>query len=305
MTVRAMITRYVSREGVRTSRAGLLPLLRLEKGFQTVWRSGPGYDEERVRPVLALIVCGRPRLFLVRGVWSSGRFGQYYVPRGTDHLRPTEESDVAYFGQEDAPDAEGFPDWNDAVAAAPKPPSPEEEPANFAFDLMMNANRKINTVVYEFLGRASNDQMFRGDDFKLAEPFAAAFEREPNEFHRSLRDQTAGGLTVSLINRLIAHLEYLRDVYSADRETIKAWRSERLEAFDALAGLTVGLNHDHEAYQASPEYMRWQAIRDVGALEYPLSPEELARRAKKQERRPGLTPQAPLAVPASVHEKDG
>jgi hypothetical protein len=297
MTVRAMITRHLSREGVPTSRAGLLPLLKVERGFQAVGRSGPGYDEERVRPVLALIAFGRPCLFLVRGAWRSGRYGQYYVPRGNALLRPEKVSDVVYVGVGNGPYDEDMPDWNEAVARA-VPHRAESQPKD-AYDFLMEANGRINSAYYDFLGRASNDEMFRSDDLKLAAAAAAMFDQEPSELTRTIRDIAAGGQTVRLINRMIAHLEYLRDVYAADRETIKAWRSERLEAYDALQ-LSANLAPGHEGHQASPEYKRWQAIQDVGPLEYPLNSQERSRRDEEREERARLTPLAPQAVTASA-----
>jgi hypothetical protein len=288
----------------------LLPLLSLEKGFQAVALDGPGYIEERVRPVRALVVLGNPRVFFVRGPWGAGRYGQYHVARGTDFLRPDFESEIYYLNREvyDLTPGSGervqfLSDWNTAVAREAMPAPPMKEPEN-AYEFLMKANGWINSAFYDFIGRADNDQVFREDDFKSADAAAACFEKEPSELHRSMLDETVGGMTVTLIKRMIEHLEYLRDVYSADRETIKAWRAERIEAHDALDGVLARLNGDYEAYKVSPEFQRWQAICDVGPLEYPLSSQERTRRDDEWARRRFLPTTPTPAAPESQHEGD-
>jgi hypothetical protein len=276
----------------------------LEKGFQAVGREGPSYIEEIVRPVRALILFGKPRLFLVRGEWGPGRYGQYQVARGTDYLIPERESDVSYLNR-DTYDLTPGSDWSgqflsewDAAAAREAKPVPPKKNPEDAHDFLMEANGWINSAYHGFIGRASNDEVFRADDFKFADAAAAEFEREPDDgyYYRELRD----GQTVSLIKRMIAHLEYLRDVYSADRETIKAWRDERIQAYDE-AFLRTARNGNYEAFQASPEFKRWEAIRDVGALEYPLSAEE---RTRRDEERTGRAERMSPLLPAAVRPSD-
>src|SRR5262245_19262720 len=79
-----------------SARTGVFPLLRVEKGFEAVVRSGPGYVEEVVRPVKAVILLGRPRLLFVRGRWDRGRFGNSWVARGSDYLHPEKASGFLY-----------------------------------------------------------------------------------------------------------------------------------------------------------------------------------------------------------------
>jgi hypothetical protein len=53
------------------------------------------------------------------------------------------------------------------------------------------------------------------------------------------------------------------------------------------------LGGDFETFKDTPEYKRWQAICDVGPLEYPLSPGERARRDAERAKRqsaPGARP---------------
>jgi hypothetical protein len=300
------ITKVLSFEGLPGGSTGRTwrSLLRLEKGFQAFERSGPGYIEELVRPVLAVIMFGKTRAFLVRGIWGPGRYGQYHVPRGVDFLTREVESDVVYVSRDHDPHGEDLPEWEQAVARKATPRLPEKKPKH-SYDFLMRANQSVNTAYYAFIGHESNEDVFLSDDFRFAEAAAASFEREPNAYHRGLRDQTAGGETVTLIERLISHLEYLRDVYSADRETIKEWRQERLEAHDALEGVLARLNGDYNAYKETPEFKRWQAISDVGPLEYPLTPEERVRRDQERRRRNArLRPAPPSSVRPSHDGED-
>jgi hypothetical protein len=46
MLTSKIVIRSLSFEGIPASKRGLLPLLRLEKGFQAIERSGRGYIEE-------------------------------------------------------------------------------------------------------------------------------------------------------------------------------------------------------------------------------------------------------------------
>jgi hypothetical protein len=252
----------ISREGRGVRRNGRFSLLRVAKGFQTVQCRGPGYFEERVRPVRALIFLGKIRLFFVRGAWQVGRTAQYWVPRGTELLDPADNSEIGYMSERAAAEDNGIGCifWSEAVKekatrqADLARPEPEK-----AYEFLMKANAILNTVVYGmFLGRADNNTVFPVDDIDpVIDPEGWA----------------ANGKTACLINRMTWHLEYLRDVFSADSENVKAWRRERLEAHDALVGVSARVGGDYERFKATPEYQRWDAIRDVGPLEYPARKE--------------------------------
>lgn len=223
-----MIWKSVSRDGAGKGVAHGSRWPRIEKGFQAVCLSGPGYIEERARPVLAFIVKRRPRLFLVRGDWRDGRFNQYHVPRDTDFLEPHAESPIQYISLADAE----IP-WVDERERAETrfERLRQEEEANTvpAYEAILEANGTLNSVLYDFLGRATNDELFREDDF---DSFRAAAAR--GEDLARLVDAIGPNQTVGLIDHMLGTLRYLRDVYAADRESVKAWRLERLEAHDAL-----------------------------------------------------------------------
>jgi hypothetical protein len=263
----------------------MFPLLRVEKGFQRIGRSGPGYMDEIVRPVRALHLLGKPRLFLVCGEWDLGCFNSYHVAKGTDFLEPREESDITYLSDTSATDPYQLPDWDEAVARRAEPRPPSEEPKD-AYDFLMEANGWINSAYYSFIGRASNDEVFRGDDLDPIAGLEPQSEQQQDELNLLLRQLWEGGETVSLIERMIAHLNYLRDVYSADRGTIKAWRQERIQAHDAMSRL----RGDYSAYQASPEFKRWQAIRNIGALDYVLNSQKRVEQTEEQSERIAPTP---------------
>jgi hypothetical protein len=234
---------------VPTNRTRSFPLLRVEKGFQWFGASGPAYDVDVARPVQALVLLGKPRLFLVRGGWNDYD-GCVGVPSGDDFLTPKRESDVFYRTRND-PYGERLPDWDQAVALERTRRPPEPKPKD-SYDFLVEANKGINSAYYGFIGRASNDEVFRPDD------------QEPGSWP---------GMTVSLLDRMIKRLQYLRAVYSADRETIKAWRRERIEAYDGLEGAFERQNRDRQAYEASPEFKRSQAITGVRALDYQRTPD--------------------------------
>jgi len=128
--------------------------------------------------------------------------------------------------------------WRDATKASVGHDESDdwlEHPHTVGF--LRAASDDVNRVRRMFLGRDSNDDVF---------------------------DEQSGELP--LIDLMLSRLEYLRRLYSMERETAKAWRRERLEAYDDLMHLQERCGG--ERCTDTAEYRRWQEIEAVEATDY-------------------------------------